>query len=439
MAETIWGAYSQALRSHLPRRRLVLTVLIPGLVVIVLLAAGWVVLYNVGRTSVTAYFESANGVYVGDRVNILGVPVGKIDDITAEADGVRVRFHFDSEYEVPATAKAVILSQSLVTARAIQLTPGYRSGPKLSDGATIGMDRTAVPLEWDDLRGQLERVAKSLEPTEQAPAGPLGGFINSSAESLSGKGDQINDTLTQLSAAMKTMSDGRTDLFATVRNLQVFVSALAASDRQIVQANTRLAGITDVLTNTDDELGQAIRSMDAVAPKIDQFIAENRDGLKQTVTQLGSVTTALNEQRPSLEQLLHVAPNALANFYNIYQPAQGTLTGALAVTQFANPVQFICGAVQSASQLGAEESAKLCAQYLGPVLKTLQFNYPPVGVNPVAGVQARPEQVDYSEGWLREVLGDRVADKARAAGSAKVADGLPGLLGLVNPSVRGGR
>jgi phospholipid/cholesterol/gamma-HCH transport system substrate-binding protein len=179
--------------------------------------------------------------------------------------------------------------------------------------------------------------------------------------------------------------------------------------------------------------------MDIVAPKIEQFIAENRDGLKESVAQLESVTTALNQQRPDLEQLLHVAPNALANFYNIYQPAQGTLTGALAVTQFANPIQFICGAIQSASQLGAEESAALCAQYLGPVLKTLQFNYPPVGVNPVAGVQAKPEQVDYSQGWLREVLGARVAETTRASAPTNVADGLSGLLGLTSGTGQGGR
>ena len=39
---------------------------------------------------------------------------------------------------------------------------------------------------------------------------------------------------------------------------------------------------------------------------------------------------------------------------NIYQPAQGTLTGAAAVNNFANPITFICGAIQAASRLSAD-------------------------------------------------------------------------------------
>ena len=43
------------------------------------------------------------------------------------------------------------------------------------------------------------------------------------------------------------------------------------------------------------------------------------------------------------EQVLHVAGPGIANFYNIYDPAQGTLNGLLSIPEFANPVQFICG------------------------------------------------------------------------------------------------
>ena len=60
------------------------------------------------------------------------------------------------------------------------------------------------------------------------------------------------------------------------------------------------------------------------------------------------------------------------NFLNIYQPAQGAFTGALALNNFANPISFMCGAIQAASRLGAEQSAKLCVQYLAPIIKNRQ-------------------------------------------------------------------
>ena len=404
----------------------VAVVTVAVLVVGATVAGGWHLYQSAGRTSVTAEFPTASGIYEGDDVYVLGIKVGAIDTIDPQGDKVQITFHYDSSVKVPAQAKAVILSPSLVSSRAIQLTPAYSSGPKMVDGARIGLDRTAVPVEWDDFRAQLERLASSLAPTESEPNGPLGGFIDAAANNLDGRGQHINDTVAKLSDAMATISDGRDDLFSVIRDLQVFVDALASSDQQIVQFNGRLASVTQVLTNTDNELSGALTDIDNVTDEITTFVAANRDKLTHAVQRLTEVTTTLNNSKPALEQLLHVAPNAFANALNIYQPAQGALTGALAVTQFQNPIQFICGAIQAASQKGAEESAKLCVQYLAPVLKSIQFNYPPFGIDPVEGVQARKEQVDYSEPFLNPNTGTP-ASRSRTVDPRA---GLPGLLGV---------
>src|ERR1700737_3445549 len=106
----------------------------------------------VGRTHVVAYFDNSNGIFVGDEVRIVGVPVGEIERIEPEPQTVKISFWLDDQYKVPADAKAVILSPSLVTSRAIQLTPAYTGGPVLQNHAVIGQDHTAGPGEWDDFR-----------------------------------------------------------------------------------------------------------------------------------------------------------------------------------------------------------------------------------------------------------------------------------------------
>ncbi|WP_067662575.1 MCE family protein [Nocardia miyunensis] len=390
--------------------------------VAVLAATGWYIHSILTRIDVTAYFTNTDGLYEGDDVLLLGLKIGRIDHIVPDGRRMKVSFHYNSSVEIPRGAKAVILSPSLVSSRAIQLTPAYSGGPQLADGDTIDISRTAVPVEWDDFRKQLERLTQSLGPTGDQPAGPLGSFINSAADALKGNGNRLNDTITKLSDAMSTIAGSRNDLFSTVRNLQVFVSALAASDQQIVEINGHLASVSQVLVDSDTQLSTALSDLDAVTADIQQFVADNRDRLQHSVDQLASVTTMLNDNKATVEQILHVAPNAFANFYNIYQPAQGALTGALAVPNMANPVQFICGAIQAASQLGAAAAANLCVQYLGPVLNSIKFNYPPVGVNPVIGVQARRDQVDFSEPFLNPYPG--------GAGATVAADsGLPGLFG----------
>ena len=47
------------------------------------------------------------------------------------------------------------------------------------------------------------------------------------------------------------------------------------------------------------------------------------------------------------------------------------------INNFANPISFLCGAIQAASRLGAEQSAKLCVQYLAPIIKNRQYNFLP--------------------------------------------------------------
>ena len=119
---------------------------------------------------------------------------------------------------------------------------------------------------------------------------------------------------------------------------------------------------------------------------------------------LNAITTALNDSRGDVKQVLHITPTVFQNFMNIYQPAQSAVTGILAPVNFANTVQFICSAIQAASRRGFEQSAKLCVQYLAPIIKNRQYNFPPLGVNPFVGASARPNEITYSEDRLNPHL-----------------------------------
>src|SRR5690625_888818 len=143
---------------------------------------------TIGRTTATAYFAESTGLYSGDDVVILGVRVGKIEKIEPEPTRVKITFWYRNKYKVPADTKAVILSPSLVTPRSIQLTPAYTGGAVLAAGAVIPQERTAVPVEYDDLRQQLERLTQTLQPTEPGGTSTLGAFINTAADNLRGQG-----------------------------------------------------------------------------------------------------------------------------------------------------------------------------------------------------------------------------------------------------------
>jgi phospholipid/cholesterol/gamma-HCH transport system substrate-binding protein len=370
-----------------------------------LLIAGSVVLLRsaggLARTHAVAYFDNSNGIFVGDEVRILGVMVGKIDKIEPQPQRVKISFWYDDKYKAPADAKAVILSPSLVTSRAIQLTPAYTGGPVMPNDAVIPQARTAVPVEFDDFRKQLEKLTDALQPTQPGGVSTLGAFVNTAADNLRGQGTNIRDTVIKLSQAFSVLGDHSTDIFSTVKNLSILVAALQDSTDLMRQLNVNLAAVTGLLSNGPDEVGQAVSDINAVVGDVRSFVADNRESLGTTSDKLAAVTRALVESEDDIKQTLHIAPTLFSNFLNIYQPAQGTLTGVLAATNFANPISFLCGAIQAASRLGGEQSAKLCVQYLAPIIKNRQFNFPPIGMNLFVGAQARPNEVTYSEDWMR--------------------------------------
>jgi hypothetical protein len=101
-----------------------------------------------------------------------------------------------------------------------------------------------------------------------------------------------------------------------------------------------------------------------------------------------------------LENVLHVAPNAIGNSYNIYNPDTGSGIGAFAMANFSNPVQVVCSAIGAVSNATASETGKVCAQYLGPALRLLNFNYLPFPFNAYLGKSPSPENLVYSEPQL---------------------------------------
>ncbi|MGQ4600038.1 MCE family protein [Nocardia sp. R6R-6] len=395
-----------------------------GVLAVLVVAIAWNGIARVATTTVTAYFPATSGLYAGDDVRVLGVRVGRIDAIEPGADRVKVTMTLDRGVEIPADPRAVLIAPSLVSARFIQLAPAYTGGPKLADGGVIAIEHTAVPVEWDDIKAELSRLATTLGPVGADQQGSFGRFVETAADNLDGNGQRLRDTLRELSATVSTLSDGRTDLFGTVRNLQEFVDVLSAANEQIVQFGGRLASVSAVLAGVSADLGAGLDNLDAAVADVRRFLDGSGAELTEGVQRLADATQVLADKRPELERVLHSGPTALVNFYQIYKPAQGTLTGAIALNNPADPLGFLCGSVRALETNDSDRSADLCAQYLAPVINSLSMNYLPIMTNAASGVTAFPDQLVYTD----PDLADRVASQTRPrTPQVSVPDGIAGL------------
>jgi phospholipid/cholesterol/gamma-HCH transport system substrate-binding protein len=348
---------------------------------------------------IVGYFTSAVGLYPGDQIRIVGVPVGKIESIEPRATDVKITMSVDRDVKVPQQARAVVMAPNLVAARFIQLAPAYTGGPVMRDGASIDLSNTAVPVEWDEVKQSLTDLAKQLSPAAGQMQGPLGKAINQAADTFNGNGDSFHSALRELSQAAGRLGDSRTDVFGTVKNLGVLVDALSKSNEQIVSFSGHVASVSQVLAKSSTHLDQTLGTLNQALVDVKGFLQQNNSTLIGTVNKLSDLTKVLSDQSEDIEQVLHVAGPGIANFYNIYDPAQGALNGLISIPEFSNPVQFICGgSFETAAGLSAPEyykRAEICRERLAPPLRRLTFNYPPIMFHPLNSITAYKGQVIY--------------------------------------------
>jgi virulence factor Mce-like protein len=350
-------------------RRAALVVIYALALMMLISAALWWITMSPSGTRITAYFAKTVGVYPDSEVKVLGVGVGRITSVTPQGDRVRVEMTVDDGIEIPADAQAVVVAPSLVSDRYVQLTPAYDGGPLMADRTVIPLERTATPVELDDLTASVNDLATALGPHGANSNGALSNVLDTAAANLSGNGELFNQTIQQLSAASAALADSSGDLFTTVDNLATFTEALAESDAQVKAFNDRLADVSGYLAEDRDELGTALTSLGTALTDVHGFIATNKDAISSNVDKLTGVTQALVDQRAAVAEILDVAPLAMSNFLSTYDAASASfaIRGNLNELTYP-PVLMLCRTLAAATPAEVPKTiSDLCTQ-LAPYL-----------------------------------------------------------------------
>ncbi len=320
-------------------------------VVLMVLAVSAISLWpNPERVSATAYFPRAVSIYPGSDVRILGIKVGEIESVTPAGRSVRVKFWWEAKHKVPANAKAVIASPAIVADRYVQLTPAYSKGDVMADGAQIPLERTAVPLELDQIYQSLNDLSVALGPKGANDQGALSRLLDVSAANLNGQGAKLNQTITDVSTLTQTLAGNSKSLFSTIRQLQTFVSALAANDTLVKQFNLNFSTTSTTLAGERKDLAAALSTLATALGEVASFVKDNRALLKTTISGATDISQILVKEKAALAEIIDTAPLGLGNLARVYNPQFGTLDQRINLAQLDDPATFICSLLLQANQ-----------------------------------------------------------------------------------------
>jgi phospholipid/cholesterol/gamma-HCH transport system substrate-binding protein len=338
----------ERIASRTPSRRLSIlaAVLVLGLVGALL----YVFWPSPAMVSATAYFTRTVGIYPGSDVRILGVRVGSVTAVKPEGGQVRVDFQYGAGYKVPANAQAAIITASVVSDRYLQLLPVYRGGAVMATGAVIPLSRTAVPVELDDTLSSLNNLSVALGPQGANSDGSLSRLLGVTADNLNGEGAKLHQTVQDLSQAASTLSDNKQNLFGTVSNLQNFTAKLAADDQQVRSFESNLADVSAQLAAERQDLAAALKNLASALGDVSAFVHDNKAEITSDVKGLNDIAGILVKEQAALAEFLSVAPDALGNLANAYNPTAGTLDTRMNVQQTQDPALFLCSLLDSFGQ-----------------------------------------------------------------------------------------
>ena len=310
--------------------------------VLVVGGALWWVFTRAGTTTITAYFDKSIGIYDGSDVRVLGVKVGTVTSVEPQGDQVKVDLRVDRGIDIPVDANAAQVTPSVVADRYIQLTPVFTGGDKMASGSVIPIERTATPVEVDQLYASINDLASALGPEGANKDGALSKFVETGAANLDGNGAALGESITQLSDATRTLNDSSDNIAVTIKNLNTFVGALATNDQQVRQFNTQLSDLTGFLAGERDDLGAALNQLSLTLGDVAKFVADNRDQLATTAEGLIAPTQTLANNKEALANTLTLLPLAISNLVNSYDAESGVLASRLAFPDLQNPAEVLC-------------------------------------------------------------------------------------------------
>jgi virulence factor Mce-like protein len=301
---------------------------------------------------VSAQFRDSVGLYPGNEVAVLGVKVGTVTAIRPFGTHVTVDLEVDQDVKIPADASAVTLSPSVVTDRRVELTPVYRGGPTMQDGALIPLERTRTPVEIDRLFSAVDRLASQLKAT---PGGnsAVADALDAAAGTFQGNGQKLNKALHGFSAAVGVGADQRDKLVDLIRVVDRLAQASARNDGTIRSFTTNIDAASQLLDQQGPHLVEVLDRSADLLDQIDRFLAENRGLLKDNVSNLDVTAHTMAGRSRELAESADQLPTLFQNLINSIDPQRKRIRGHIGIDRVLFEQEVVQG---------------LCRKYVGPVV-----------------------------------------------------------------------
>jgi phospholipid/cholesterol/gamma-HCH transport system substrate-binding protein len=287
-----------------------------GAVVVVLL----LVLGGGSSYTVTAQFANASQLVTGNNVNVAGVPVGSIKEISLSDDGqalVKMEISDAAYAPLPDGTHATVRSQSLsgIANRYVDLDlPAQPDGKTISSGGTISQANTTSEVDLDQLFNTLNK------PTVAHLKQVIEGF----ARAYDGVGAKANLGFHYLNPFLSTSRRVFGELNSDQANLESLVvdaagltSTLDARSPEISSLVANLNGMLGTIGAQQDSLASAVGQLPDFIRQFDTTAVNLRAALDDVQPLINATRPVARKLQPFAKRLRGFARGAVPTVHNL--------------------------------------------------------------------------------------------------------------------------
>ncbi|WP_410668479.1 MCE family protein [Amycolatopsis sp. cmx-4-68] len=228
-------------------------------------------------------------------VKVRGLIVGSVADIIATDHGAELTLALKPESAklIPQNVSARFLPKTLFGERFVSLEiPQKPSSKTLASGDVIPQDRTSSAVELEQAFSHLMPVLQAVQPQK------LSATLTAISTALSGRGDQLGDTLAQLGTYIGELNPHEPELQHNLKALAEFSDHLKDAAPDLVQSLDNLSTTTRTVVDERQNLANLYGSLTQASVDLQTFLQNNKDNI------ISLVDTA----RPTAELLAKYAP-----------------------------------------------------------------------------------------------------------------------------------
>ncbi|MDP9067329.1 MAG: MCE family protein [Actinomycetota bacterium] len=256
-------------------------------------------------TEIIADFEQVGDLVENANVQSSDVEVGTVQKIELDGWNARVTMCVNEEEKIPADARLVVRTTSLLGEKFVDIQAQSAGPPFLEDGALVGTDQTGKASELEEVFAKL--------------AGVLG----------AGNLEQINRFT---SAQAKILRDNAGELREVLSRLNDFTGVLAGRKEEIATSVDNLDSVAQTILGDEAVLEQFLASF----AESSQVLNRQKEGLRRLLVTLNEFTNIsvrlLDQTEEGLDRqfrdLRPVLETAVANSANVRETLQTLATFA---------------------------------------------------------------------------------------------------------------